>query len=83
MVVINSAALLLSILYYFKYSDLYESRVNDMRNMYLGMVADMLTKETEIDNVFLFCKILIAFFFINLSASIFLFLRIRKIEEKQ
>jgi hypothetical protein len=70
-------------MYYFKFSDLYESQVDQMKNMYLGLVADMLIKETEIENIFLFCKILMAFFFVNLSASIFLYVRIRRIKEKQ
>jgi Na+-transporting NADH:ubiquinone oxidoreductase subunit NqrC len=82
MIVANLGALLLSIMYYFKFSDLYESQVDQMKNTYLGLVADMLTKETEIKNIFLFCKILMAFFFVNLSASIFLYVRIRRIKEK-
>ncbi len=78
MIAANLAALVLSILYYFKFYDLYDSQVNQMKNMYLGIVADILTKETEIEDMFLFCKILMAFFCINLSASVFLYFRIRR-----
>jgi len=78
MIAANLGALVISILYYIKFSGLYDSQVNQMKNMYLGIVADMLTKETEIEDMFLFCKILMAFFSINLSASVFLYARIRR-----
>src|SRR5208283_1152749 len=78
MIAANLAALVLSIVFYFKFYNFYDSQVNQMKSMYLRIVADILTKETEIEDMFLFCKILMAFFFINLSASVFLYFRIRR-----
>jgi hypothetical protein len=76
LIVINVCLILICIKFYFDYALIYEYQVHQAKIMYPND-ADITTRGTEINNIFLFVKIVMAGLVVNLIASI-IFLNKRK-----
>lgn len=78
LVIINCVLLILCIIFYFNYAVIYEYQVHQMKIIYFPSDPEILAREDEIKNLFLFTKLIMGGVLLNIVIVLFFIKRLHQ-----